>query len=82
MSKGKVKRSKAEVARIIENFLEGKGNDYDWDDFISIPILDNELERIRRDCAHLDQKYPATVKGQFCNGEGMDVLRSYVKILK
>ena len=39
--------SAAEVARSLREFLDGSGGDYDWDDFISVPLTDPELEQIR-----------------------------------
>lgn len=47
-------RSAEEVARYLRDFLNGTGGDWDWDDFISIPITDARLEAIRDRAAHLD----------------------------
>lgn len=43
------KRSPAEVAGFIRDFLEDRGGEWDWDDFTSVPLADPELEAIRRD---------------------------------
>jgi hypothetical protein len=45
-----VVRSRDEVARYIEDFLEGRGDDRDWDEFTSIGIRDPNLDRIRQSC--------------------------------
>lgn len=39
-----------EVATIIENFVEGRGGDHDWDDFLHFPLADAYLESIRKKC--------------------------------
>jgi hypothetical protein len=46
-------RSPDEVARYLWNEAHGKGGYRDWDDFVSIPIADPELEAIRLDAASL-----------------------------
>ena len=42
--------SRDEVARYIEDFLEGRGDDRDWDEFTSMRIRDPDLDRIRESC--------------------------------
>jgi len=46
-----VVRSKDEVAKYIEDFLQGRSQDRDWDEFTSVHIRDPYLDRIRRDCS-------------------------------
>ena len=41
------KRSAKEVATYLTDFIEGNGDAYDWDNFISIPIANPQLESIR-----------------------------------
>jgi hypothetical protein len=41
------KRTPGEVAGYIRDFIEGTGSEWDWDDFISMPIADPLLEAIR-----------------------------------
>jgi hypothetical protein len=48
-----MKRSAEEVARYLRDFLEKSGGDWDWDDFISIPIADPRLEALRDRAAKL-----------------------------
>lgn len=43
--------TKAEVADIIERFLDDGGGRWDWDDFLSIPITDPERDDVRQKCA-------------------------------
>jgi hypothetical protein len=38
-----------EVAGYLQNFIGGRGGDWDWDDFTSVPITDPALEAIRQE---------------------------------
>ena len=42
------KRSAAEVATYLRNFVDGGGGEWDWDDFISVPIADPYLDDVRK----------------------------------
>lgn len=53
-----MKRSPEEVARYLRDFLNETGGDWDWDDFISIPIADPKLENLRERAAALDLPMP------------------------
>ena len=44
-----VDRTADEVAQIIRNFIDGKGDAWDWDDFENFSLADPELERIRQE---------------------------------
>ena len=77
-----VKRTPAEVANIIEQFLEGTGGQWDWDDFCSIRIADPELDRVRLSCCVLSEKYPATEKSHYCSNEGFEVMRRLITELR
>ncbi len=70
-----MERSKEEVARTIEDFLNGRGDAWDWDDFTSIRIDDSELERIRWLCGSMRDIYPPEEPGDFCGPEGVAALR-------
>jgi hypothetical protein len=52
--RSKERRSAAEVAAYLRNFLEGGGGEWDWDDFTSVPIANPKLDAIRRRAAILD----------------------------
>ncbi len=77
-----VKRSRLEVARYIENILDGKGGKWDWDDFTSVTIVDPFQDSIRERCDNLDSEFPSDDKNRYCNEAGMDILRQYVSELK
>jgi hypothetical protein len=49
-----IERSASEVLSILQDFRDGTGDDCDWDDFTSIPVVDVELEDIRAIAASLD----------------------------
>lgn len=74
--------SPTDVANIIERFMEGKGNEWQWDDFISIRIRDAELDKIRIRCSQLDKEFPANQTGQYTNEQGLEVLRNYIIYLR
>jgi hypothetical protein len=71
--------TKAEVADIIERFLNGGGGGWDWDDFLSIPIADPELDEVRQRCdATRDDGY----RNQWCGSAGIAELRRIVAELR
>ena len=71
-----IQMTRAEVAKCLEDFLEGRGGRWDWDDFTSIRIKDPGLESIRLRCASLPESYPPKSPGHYCDEEGMAVLRA------
>jgi hypothetical protein len=42
-------RSASDVVGYLRDFIDGRGGQWDWDDFTSIPITDPTLEAIRTD---------------------------------
>ena len=81
-SDGQLNMSKEEAAVEIEKFLEGKGGDWDWDDFITISQKDPYLDRVRIKCSSVFYDYPAGKEGGYCSEEGYEVLRNLVKELR
>lgn len=73
---------KEQVVEVLENFVNGKGEDWDWDDFISVRLKDPKLEEIRRRCLNLDKEFPPVKPGQYCNDGGIKVLLEYITQLK
>jgi hypothetical protein len=57
----KAKLSATEVATYLRDFIGGSGGDWDWDDFMSVPIANPQLEDIRRRAAAVD--LPSTEEG-------------------
>ena len=74
--------SRQEVTTIIESFLNGTAEARAWDDFISIPLTDPELEKIRIRCAQLPKEFPPERASVYCNEQGMVVLKTYAQLLK
>jgi hypothetical protein len=75
------KVTREEVAKTIENFIDGSGRPWDWDDFISVQIANEELEAIRIECLRTQSQYPGG-PNQWCNEEGLEVLRSLAKQIR
>ncbi len=76
------KLTRNEVASIIESFISGVGDERTWDDFISVPINDPELEKIRNHCAALPEKFPPDKDGMYCNKDGIEILKAHVEKLR
>jgi hypothetical protein len=70
-----------QVATTIQNFLDGSGGKWDWDDFISFPITDPKLEAIRERCNGLSAEFPTT-DGHYCGPAGFEVLKSLMVELR
>src|SRR5258707_1029031 len=51
-----------DVEGYLQDFLDGNGGDWDWDDFTSIPITDPTLEGIREEAAWVE--LPLTEDGR------------------
>ncbi|MEZ5284333.1 MAG: hypothetical protein R2712_05895 [Vicinamibacterales bacterium] len=71
-----------EVAATIENFIEGRGGPWEWDDFLSFQITDPQLESIRERCNGLSEECPPGMGGGYCGLEGVDVMRVFVRELR
>lgn len=62
--------NKKELAELLKAFVGGRSGKWDWDDFISVPQREPEIERIRTRLLTIDREYPPTKPGQYCNDEG------------
>ncbi len=76
------RRSSSEVADIIEHFIEGKGSSWDWDDFVSSPINNFKLDKIRIRCAQLGKEFPPKKSGEYTNEDGLKILKQYINELR
>jgi hypothetical protein len=74
----RVERSPTEVADIIQQFLDGTGGKWDWDDFISTPLCDSRLDEVRKLCGNLPNRFPPHGSGVYCDADGLAVLRNLV----
>ena len=75
-------RSRAEVAEILQEVVDGVYVEIAWNDFIRYRIQDSALDEIRLRCAGLEEDYPALVSGRLLSGAGEDVLREIIKELE
>ena len=75
-------RTKPEVADIIENFLDGAGGKWDWDDFCYFSITDPYLDSVRIQCSELSLNCPTTEKGHYCSQAGFEIMRELVAKLR
>lgn len=75
------KITKGEVAKTIENFVNGIGGPWDWDDFISVQIANQELESIRIACLRTHSQHPGG-PNQWCNKKGLELLRNLAKQIR
>lgn len=82
MTRRRNNRTPGEVADFIENFLDGRGGAWDWDEFITLPIRDHDLDRIRIRCAELPEIYPPGEGEAYCAAEGEAELRHIVNTLR
>jgi len=72
-----------EVAQELENFVEGKGGEWDWDNFTTgMRFSDPYLREIQHRMSGLSTEFPPLVKGHYCGPEGIEVIRRYIKELR
>ena len=77
-----MKRTPEQVATTIEGFVNGTGNQWDWDGFTSIRIDDSELEAIRQKCIKIRDEYPPEKVSDYCSPAGMEEMRKLAEGLK
>lgn len=80
----KYKLTKGEVAQILEDFLEGSEvSPFSWDGFtLGMSFEDECLETIRIRCAGLSEEFPAKNINSYCNEQGLNVMRDYIRQLR
>lgn len=77
--KGRV--SDEEVLAILARHVSNTpAHPQEWDEFISVPIADKRLDRIRQTCASLPERYPSMTA--YCGEEGVEVLRELIRELR
>ncbi len=79
---GGIDVSKDYVADLIQAMIDGNSQDWDWDDFTTIPIKDPYLDGIRQRCAGLWKEYPPDREADYCGPEGVEIMQSYVAELR
>jgi len=56
------RRSAQEVAAYLRDFIDGAGDEWDWDDFECVQIADGFLDRIRREAVAAGPPNPDIAK--------------------
>jgi hypothetical protein len=69
------RRTREDVCRTIEQFVDGGGEAWDWDDFTSVPDADPMLEEARRKCVEVSELFPPDESGGWCGPKGREELR-------
>ena len=59
VGRGGVVRTREDVAQYIEDFVQGRGGERDWDEFTSVRIKDPYLDRMRRQCLEAERNMAA-----------------------
>lgn len=77
-----MKRTPEQVANTIEGFVNGGGNQWDWDGFTSIRIDDPELEKIRQRCIAIRDEHPPDKVTDYCSPAGMEEMRKLAESLR
>lgn len=77
-----MKRTRIEVATIIERFVDGRSSPYEWDDFISRPVEDSVIDEIRLECVAIPERFPPSVPTQYCNEQGAERLKGLAARLR
>lgn len=72
-----------EVAQALENFINDRGGEWDWDDFIlGRTFSDPYLQQLQKRMSGLTDEFPPLSKGHYCGPEGIKVIRSYIDELR
>jgi hypothetical protein len=72
-----------EIANLILRFLAGSVEPYEWDDFISVPQADPDLEAVRRTCVSLREEHPSSDHPrEYCNAQGIELLEELARQLR
>ncbi len=75
-------RTREAVCRTIEQFVDGGGGAWDWDDFTSVPDADALLEEVRRKCVAVSERFPPEDAHHWCGPKGLDELRRIAQELR
>jgi hypothetical protein len=72
-----------EVAQTLENFIDGSGGRWDWDNYSTgVSFKDPYLRDLQIRMASLGNEFPPLSKGHYCSPEGIEVIRSYIRELR
>ncbi len=66
----------------IRHFLDGTGDEWEWDDFISVPAKNQDVAKLQGFCRELPTTYPPTKKTEYCSAGGLERLRQILSDLE
>jgi hypothetical protein len=68
----------ADAVDTIREFLDGSGNMWAWDDFLSVPPKDPRVTVLQGFCRQLRADYPPLNRQDYCSDAGKDRLRAFL----
>ena len=77
-----MKRTPEEIANTIEGFVNGTGDQWAWDDLISLRLSDPELEAVRQKCVAIRDQFPPSDPKAYCSDAGLAAMRQIVQDLR
>ncbi len=77
-----MKKEISVTINLIERFLSGEVDPYEWDDFISVPVKNQKLEELRLICVNLPKNYPPSDTRHYCNSEGLAFIENKIQLYK
>lgn len=78
------KETYLEVAKTLEDFVEGTGGKWDWDDYITATTFPDDpyLQEVQSRMVNLSGEFPAGPHAGYCGVDGFEVIRGYVRDLR
>lgn len=73
---------RTQVADLIDRFLNGEVNAYEWDDFIGKRAEDSLIEEIRLECMSVPTRFPPGNSHAYCSQDGFNYLKELSNELK
>lgn len=72
-----------DVAKMLEDFVDGTGGQWDWDDYTSAMSYSDDpaLQEVQQRMVNLDTEFPSGGRG-YCGESGIEIIRAYVKELR
>ncbi len=77
------KETYLDVAKMLEDFANGTGGRWDWDDYTSAMSYPDDpyLQEVQQRMTNLDREFPSGGRG-YCGEGGVEVIRAYVRDLR
>jgi hypothetical protein len=71
-----------EVAYLIERFLKGEIDPWEWENFVHCTSSDSLVKEVHDTCLNLPKKFPPKTAHEYCSEEGVNVLVELVTRLR